>query len=89
MKINKKALIDAPCGYIDADGKTAYPTNVDCGERGCDSCGWNPAEIKRRLAEGHWKAIRSRLDAETGEVINFNGKVERLAFPRKVSNEHL
>lgn len=83
MKINKKALIDAPCRYINEYGKLAYP-HVDCGESGCKSCGWNPEEAKRRMKEGYWKTMRSRLNAETDEVIVFNGKVERLAFPRKL-----
>ena len=84
MEINKKASINAPCGYLDDKGRTKYP-HVDCGEHDCVSCGWNPAEMKRRFAEGHWKTIKSRMNAETDEIIEFSGKVERLAFPRKVS----
>ena len=47
-----------PCEYIvskeDGTEKIVRPA-VDC-DRNCDTCGWNPAEQKRRLEQG---AIRT------------------------------
>lgn len=53
MASSTKQRILAPCGYINEDGKHAWPA-VDC-EYNCEACGWNPKEAKRRVEEGKRK----------------------------------
>lgn len=77
--MNAKALIAAPCGIMNAKGKTEYPC-VDCEETGCATCGWNPVEKARRLKTGKWRPITSRINAETGEEIQFPARPEQLIF---------
>ena len=65
--------MNAPCRYFTADEKTgkvsdAYP-HINCDFK-CDSCGWNPAEKKRRLEQGEFKPVTSRMswNEDTGTV---------------------
>lgn len=56
MSNKKKAQILAPCSYegenMQGDSVTLYP-GVDCGYS-CETCGWNPYEVERRMKTGKW-----------------------------------
>ena len=60
MPSNTKAKLNAPCRFLDEDGKTKYPA-VDCAYV-CETCGWNPDEAERRKKVGKRKAVVSRLE---------------------------
>lgn len=60
MPNNVKAKLNAPCRYIDEDGKERYPA-VDCAYV-CESCGWNPAEQERRMKQGRMATKVRRLE---------------------------
>lgn len=47
-----KERLNAPCAFLDDEGKKRYPA-VDC-NMFCEACGWNPAEAKRRKQTGKW-----------------------------------
>lgn len=60
MPNNAKAKLNAPCRYLDEDGKIKYPA-VDCAYV-CETCGWNPAEAERRMKAGKRVAVVTRLE---------------------------
>lgn len=58
--------MNAPCGYKEKDPERRsrhwdkeYP-GVDCDGR-CGSCGWNPAEAKRRMTTGRFVLTEAGL----------------------------
>lgn len=65
-----KRMLAAPCGFLSHSSKTGGPVTVYPGVNcafGCDACGWNPEEKKRRLKTGHWEEVRSFINPETGK----------------------
>ena len=77
-----KKSINAPCVYTGKDSRTGastlyYPA-VDCGY-GCDACGWNPIEKKRRLKTGEQKECRQYISA-AGKLIKLPEGVMQLRF---------
>lgn len=68
MRIDTKEKIQAPCHFVNAFGKKAYPA-VDCSYF-CEGCPWNPVEAKRRIAEGKF--------VETSTV---HGTIRKLVYP--------
>lgn len=57
----EKIKIDAPCR--DANGH--YPDDVHCLYQ-CERCGWNPAEIRRRIDKGYITTQVAFLRDENG-----------------------
>lgn len=85
MISNPKADIYAPCGVATGKiGDSRYPA-IECSYN-CKTCGWNPAERKRREETGVWKPLEKRLNIETGEEIQLNG-VKQLVFSRRDDSE--
>ena len=74
-----------PCNYQSVDTQTGKVKTVappvNCYEC-CDRCGWNPAELKRRLKSGMWRTAETRLNYETGEIVVLPVGTKRLVFRR-------
>ena len=74
-----------PCRFQTFDRAIGAPVTlappVNCLET-CARCGWNPKELKRRIAEGKWEAAKTRLNYETGEIEVLPKGTKRLVFRR-------
>lgn len=78
-----KRNVNAPCVYIGRDEDTgekkmSYPA-VNCGF-GCDACGWNPIEKRRRLKTGIMAEVRTAISPVTGKRIDLPEGTMQLRF---------
>ena len=77
-----KRGLNAPCVYIgkrlDTNQKEMFYPAVNCGF-GCDACGWNPEEKRRRLKTGEWRKVKSYISA-TGQKVDLPNGVKQLRF---------
>ena len=78
-----KRNVNAPCVFLGRDERNGekrmfYPA-VNC-EFGCDACGWNPEERRRRLKTGRWKPARCCVSPVTGKVVALPAGVVQLRF---------
>ena len=54
-----KLPMSEPCAFTTYTGRKVLPA-VDC-DHNCESCGWNPAEARRRMETGVWVSTRAGL----------------------------
>jgi len=78
-----KRNVNAPCVYVGRDMKTGekkmyYPA-VNCGF-GCDACGWNPEERRRRLKTGKMAEAKSYISPVTGKKVDLPEGTMQLRF---------
>ena len=78
-----KRGINAPCIFIyrgEGRGKCerCYPS-VNCGY-GCDACGWNPEEKRRRLKTGKMAEAKSYISPVTGKKVDLPEGTIQLRF---------
>ena len=78
-----KRGINAPCVFIyrgegRGKGERCYPA-VNCGY-GCDACGWNPEEKRRRLKTGKMAEAKSYISPVTGKKVDLPEGTIQLRF---------
>ncbi len=78
-----KRGLNAPCVYLgtrlDTNQKEMFYPAVNCGF-GCDACGWNPEEKRRRLKTGTWEKVKSYISPVTGKRTELPPGVVQLRF---------
>ncbi len=78
-----KRNVNAPCVFLGRDEDTgekkmSYPA-VNCGF-GCDACGWNPTEKRRRLKTGKMVEAKSYISPVTGKKLDLPEGTMQLRF---------
>ena len=78
-----KRNVNAPCVYLGRDERNGekrmfYPA-VNCGF-GCDACGWNPSEKRRRLKTGKMVEAKSYISPVTGKKVDLPEGTMQLRF---------
>jgi len=78
-----KRNVNAPCVFLGRDERNGekrmfYPA-VNC-EFGCDACGWNPEEKRRRLKTGKMVEAKSYISPVTGKKVDLPEGTMQLRF---------
>ena len=78
-----KRSINAPCVFLGRDEQNGekrmfYPA-VNCGF-GCDACGWNPLERRRRMKTGKMGEAKSYISPVTGKKVELPEGTMQLRF---------
>jgi hypothetical protein len=78
-----KRNVNAPCVFLGRDERNGekrmfYPA-VNCGF-GCDACGWNPIERRRRMKTGKMVEAKSYISPVTGKKVELPEGTMQLRF---------